>query len=99
VMAHAVGRAAPRRHQARRSPGKVAVTSSFPEVMTAARASCAATTTMSASEATFTPSRNALAVGEARRRGTSGPLSATKTKAGRKMPAVVTMAPAGPARM
>jgi len=52
---------------------------------------------MSAREATFTPSRKAPAVGEARRRGMSGPLAATKMKAGRKIPAVASSAPVVPA--
>ena len=56
----------------------------------AARASCAVTRAMRAIEATFTPSRKAPATGERRIRGTSGPLRATKTKAGRKMPTVAT---------
>ena len=56
------------------------------------------TTAMSASEATFTPSRNAPATGERRSRGTSGPLSATNTNAGRKMPTVATRAPRSPPR-
>ena len=59
----------------------------------AARASCAVTRAMRAIEATFTPSRNAPATGERRIRGTSGPLRATKTKAGRKIPTVATTAP------
>src|SRR5438876_6075677 len=54
----------------------------------AARPSCQATTAINASDATFTPSRNAPATGHRRRRGTSGPLSATKRNAGRKIPKV-----------
>jgi len=54
------------------------------------------TTAMSASDATLTPSSTAPAVGERRNLGTSGPLSATKTKAGRKIPTVATAAPAVP---
>ena len=63
----------------------------------AARASCAVTTAIKASEATFSPSRNAAATREERNFGTSGPLAATKTNAGRKIPAVATRAPRGPA--
>ena len=48
---------------------------------------------MSASDAAFTPSRNAPAGGDARRRGTSGPESATNTNAGRKIPIVAAAAP------
>ena len=61
-------------------------------------ARCMVTTAINAKEATFTPSRNAPAMGERRMRGTSEPLAATKTKAGRKMPTVARAAPAGPAR-
>ena len=64
----------------------------------AARPSCQVTTAISASEAAFTPSRNAPAAGERRRRGTSGPLTATNTNAGRKMPSVATPAPGQPAQ-
>ena len=52
---------------------------------------------MRARDATVTPSRKAPAAGERRIRGTSGPLAATKTNAGRKMPTVAAAAPAGPA--
>lgn len=62
---------------------------------TAARPSWAVTTAIRASDATFTPSRNARASGEARSLRTSGPLSATNTNAGRKMLAVETSAPRG----
>ena len=48
--------------------------------------------------AAFTPSRNAAATRDWRNRGTSGPLMATKTKAGRKIPIVATTAPGAPAR-
>src|SRR5687768_12750566 len=51
---------------------------------TAARANCHVTTTIKASEAAFTPSRNAPAVGDFRMRGINGPLIATKKNAGRK---------------
>ena len=46
----------------------------------------------------FAAGAQAPAVGERRRRGTRGPESATKTKAGRKMPAVATKAPGAPPR-
>jgi hypothetical protein len=62
----------------------------------AAAPSCHVTTAMSASDATLTPFRNAPAMGDARSRGTSGPLNATKTKDGRKMPTVATSAAQGP---
>src|SRR5690349_8152858 len=45
--------------------------------ITAARPRCQVTTAIIASDATLTPSSTPLAIGEARRRGTSGPLSAT----------------------
>ena len=60
----------------------------------AATPRCAVTTAISASEATFTPSSAAPAVGDLRNRGISGPLIATKTNAGRKIPTVATTAPA-----
>ena len=63
----------------------------------AERPSCQVTAAISASDATFTPSSTAPASGEARSFGTSGPLSATNTNAGRKMPIVATTAPAQPA--
>ena len=59
--------------------------------------SCKVTVAMSASDATFTPSSAAPATGDVLMRGISGPLRATKTKAGRKMPMVAIAAPAGPA--
>src|SRR3989454_7673667 len=62
----------------------------------AARPSCKVTTAMRASDATLTPSRNAPATGERRSRGTSGPLAATNTKAGRKIPSVATSPPGRP---
>ena len=49
----------------------------------AALVSCQVTAAIRATEATLTPSRKAPATGERRRRGTSGPLRATKTKAGK----------------
>lgn len=49
-------------------------------------ASWAVTTPINASEAAFTPSSTAPASGERRRLGTSGPLIATKTKAGKEDP-------------
>jgi hypothetical protein len=62
-----------------------------------ARARCQLTTAMSASDATFTASRAAPAMAERRILGTSGPLIATKTNAGRKMPNVAAIAPGVPA--
>ena len=62
----------------------------------AARASCAVTRAIGAIEPAFTPSRKASATGELRIRGTSGPLRATMTKAGRKIPTVATTAPQKP---
>src|SRR5437899_1880086 len=50
----------------------------------ALRPSCQVTTAMSASEATFTPSRNAPATGERRNRGTSGPSRRDEHKGGKK---------------
>ena len=64
----------------------------------AAGTSWTVTTTINASEATFTPSRNAPKVGERRNRETNGALMATKTNAGRNMPIVATAAPADPPR-
>lgn len=55
------------------------------------------TKTINARDAMITPSRNAPATGELRMRGISGPLIATKTNAGRKMPTVAITAPTGPA--
>jgi hypothetical protein len=57
------------------------------------------TTDIRASEPTLTPSSTSPAMAERRRRGTSGPLTATKKKAGRKMPTVATVAPRGPSKM
>lgn len=54
------------------------------------------TTPNRASDATFTPFKNAPAVAECRIRGTGGPLIATKKKAGRKISNVATSAPSGP---
>ena len=69
-----------------------ASTSVRPSTM-AARPSCTVTTAIRASDAALTPSRTAPAAGDCRTRGTSGPLIATKKKAGRKMPSVATAAP------
>jgi len=63
----------------------------------AARERCHSTTAMSASDATLTPSSIAPAIGDRRILGTSGPLMATKTNAGRNIPTVATMAPVEPA--
>jgi len=54
---------------------------------------CHETTAMSARDPALTPSRNAPAVFDFLIRGANGPLTATSTKAGRKMPAVATTAP------
>jgi hypothetical protein len=54
------------------------------------------TTAIKAKDAAFTPSRKALAAGERLRRGASGPLMATNMKAGRKIPAVLRIAPGIP---
>src|SRR5204863_3687658 len=51
----------------------------------AERASCKVTTIISASDATLTPSSTALASRDRRTIGSSGPLAATNTKAGRKI--------------
>src|SRR5664280_1808130 len=49
-----------------------------------------------ASAATFTPSRKAPRSFDCRSRGTNGPMTATRAKAGRKMPSVATAAPGRP---
>src|SRR5215212_8830777 len=51
-----------------------------------ARPSCHVTPAMSASEATFAPSKRPASTGESRKRGMMGPVRATKTKPGRKDP-------------
>ena len=61
-------------------------------------ASVIVTTAINASAPTLTPSRKAPTVGHRRRRGMSGPLIATKTNEGRKMPIVAMMAPPMPPR-
>jgi hypothetical protein len=48
---------------------------------------------MSAKETAFTPSRKLEKIGELLKRGMIGPVRMTKTKAGRKMPTVATIAP------
>jgi hypothetical protein len=63
----------------------------------AARPSCHVTSAMSANDAAFTPSSAAPATRDSRRRGISGPLTATKKNAGRNIPTVATSAPNGPA--
>lgn len=83
----------------RKRSSKIALTAASSAVVmstTAARANTSVTTAISASDPTMTPSRNAPAAGERRRRGTSGPLIATKKKDGRKIPAVATTAPGTP---
>ncbi len=59
----------------------------------AATPKCNVTTAINAGEPTFTPSSTAPATGDLRSRGISGPLMATNTNAGRKIPIVATMAP------
>ena len=61
-----------------------------------ARPSCHVTRAIKAREATLTPSSAAPAMRERRSRGTSGPLAATNTNAGAKMPRVATVAPRPP---
>jgi hypothetical protein len=51
---------------------------------------------MSARETAFKPSRALESVGERLARETKGPMSATKTKAGKKIPTVATIAPGTP---
>ena len=63
---------------------------------TVARPSCHVTPAMSARDATLTPSSMPEKVGDRLRRPTYGAVTATKTKAGRKMPKVATAAPARP---
>jgi len=65
----------------------------------AARPNCQVTTAISARDATFTPSINAPITRELRRRGISGPLTATNKNDGRKMPTVAASAAFGPPRM
>lgn len=62
----------------------------------AACPSCQVTAAINAMEAALTPSKKAPAVGDLRRRGMIGPLTATKKKAGRKIPSVATVAPGTP---
>jgi len=64
--------------------------------VSALRPRCQVTVAMSARDATVTPSRNAPALRERRRRGTSGPETATRTNEGRKIPSVATKAPVPP---
>src|SRR5215510_2370027 len=65
----------------------------------AARPSRQVTTAINDREAALIPSRTAPAVADLRIRGTSGPLTATKKKAGRNIPTVATTAPGAPPRM
>jgi hypothetical protein len=81
-----------------RSAALAAASRTVGRSMSADRPSCQVTTAMRASDATFTPSRKPPAMAERRRRGTSGPLAATKRKPGKKMPTVATSAPTDPAR-
>ena len=60
------------------------------------RPSCQLTFAMSASDPTFTPSRNAAATLDLRIRGMTGPLAATSRNAGAKMPIVATTEPRTP---
>ena len=57
---------------------------------------CQVTVAIIANEATFTPSRKVAAAGDFRSCGTSGPLIATKKKAGRNIPIVAKTAPGMP---
>ena len=56
------------------------------------------TATINATELTFTASRKAAIHRDRRSRGSTRPSAATKTKDGRKMPAVATAAPGSPPR-
>jgi len=59
--------------------------------------SCRVVITISAIALTFTASKKALVQEEARKRGIRGFKAATKTKEGRKIPIVATIAPGMPA--
>jgi len=76
----------------------IAASSTVGTSTSAARPSWIITAAISASEATLTPSSTALASFDRRMRGTSGPLTATNAKAGKKMPSVAIAAPLGPPR-
>src|SRR5205814_9671065 len=80
------------------APYTLSLHDALPISTRAAWLSSQVTTAISASEAATTPSRTAPAVGERRSFGMSGPLTATKKNAGRKMATVATAAPAGPDR-
>src|ERR1700688_689949 len=62
-----------------------------------ALANCIVTTAINARETATTPSSAAAAIADRRRRVRNGPLNATKTKPGRKIPTVATIAPRHPA--
>src|SRR5271165_6391730 len=64
------------------------VTEAFP--------SCQPTTAINARDPTTTPSNTAPAVGDRRILGISGPLTATNTNPGRKIPSVAKAAPGNP---
>ena len=65
--------------------------------ITAARPSCQVTAAIRASDAALTPSRKPEAQGEFRNLGMNGLLINTKTKAGKKIPMVASIAPDEPA--
>src|SRR5262249_57290244 len=85
----------------RKRISKTRLTASMATVVkstSAARPSCQVTTAINDNEAALIPSRAAPAVRDLRIRGTSGPLTATKKKAGRNIPTVATIAPGTPPR-
>src|SRR5215210_7075463 len=61
------------------------------------RPSCQVTPAMSANETTFAPSSKPARIGDSLKRGMRGPVTATKTNAGKKMPTVANSAPGTPA--